>query len=660
MLVSSLLGVDLESSQLDSVSILGFRDRDYVQVFGKKGHDPFFFESGELRLLTKPSLVNPRWIDYSLPKRWKETCDNSHSGTCASSMTLNPMKGILPIWVVDTWQQCLVRCTLSTPYVALSYVWGGVPSFMTLRENVNQLKVPNSLAEASIGCSLPRTVRDAIHFVQRLRERYLWVDTLCIVQDGEQKMVEINKMAAIYANASVTIIAAEGDDANGGLNGLRGISTQRLARQTVHCLSKHSRIVESFTPKVSWKSPKWYTRAWTFQEALFSRRKLYFERGWVQWECNGAVWTEIGRAPGSLSHYFHKTVPNLDQLNTIITTYNNKELTFPEDSLFAFAGIASGLSNSFDGGFVSGLPASLFSITLLWNPITTITRRTPVRHGGPVCLPSWSWAGWQGSIHWGHLVSDYVKKCDKRGVGVRLERINPLVQWSWHDTQSSLTHPIEESWVKHQKLFWNNCQVSCPTGWARHTISHVSTIPPWQISNQPEPGANPLCFYKHDSEPEAEFWYPLSLPVTGPQSQKLASLISCRTRRAWLVAGEEFTPACRRRGVEISVRDRTGNWAGALQLHGQVSSELCQPDLALELVEIAVGHMRNDAGEANWGQVLDEWDLEERPKGGILYEYYYVLWVEWKDGVAYRKGLGRVEKNAWEAQERGWINLVLG
>jgi hypothetical protein len=60
---------------------------------------------------------------------------------------------------------------------------------------------------------------------------------------------------------------------------------------------------------------------------------------------------------------------------------------------------------------------------------------------------------------------------------------------------------------------------------------------------------------------------------------------------------------------------------------------------------------------------MDEWTHDERPKAGIKdskYEWYNVLWVEWEEGIAYRKGVGRIEKAMWEAQELEWIDLVLG
>jgi len=54
-----------------------------------------------------------------------------------------------------------------------------------------------------------------------LGETYLWVDSLCIVQDDENlKQDQLQQMAAIYAKASITIMAANGMDADYCLPGI--------------------------------------------------------------------------------------------------------------------------------------------------------------------------------------------------------------------------------------------------------------------------------------------------------------------------------------------------------------------------------------------------------------------------------------------------------
>ena len=43
-----------------------------------------------------------------------------------------------------------------------------------------------------------------------------------------------------------------------------------------------------------------------------------------------------------------------------------------------------------------------------------------------------------------------------------------------------------------------------------------------------------------------------------------------------------------------------------------------------------------------------------------VYEFYDVLWVEFEDGVAYRKDIGRVCKEVWDHETLGWVDVTLG
>lgn len=63
---------------------------------------------------------------------------------------------------------------------------------------------------------------------QKFRQRYIWVDALCIVQDdNEDKMHEIQRMHEIYSQAELTIVAATGDGANSGLEAINPVFQDR-------------------------------------------------------------------------------------------------------------------------------------------------------------------------------------------------------------------------------------------------------------------------------------------------------------------------------------------------------------------------------------------------------------------------------------------------
>jgi hypothetical protein len=102
-----------------------------------------------------------------------------------------------------------------------------------------------------------------------LGERYLWVDSLCIVQDDEDdERYFVPNMDTIYQNAVVTIIALSGKTSDAGLAGVRLGS--RSCEETPFTI-QGTPILASFDPatKISWSNylgdSIWDRRAWTFK-----------------------------------------------------------------------------------------------------------------------------------------------------------------------------------------------------------------------------------------------------------------------------------------------------------------------------------------------------------------------------------------------------------
>ena len=88
------------------------------------------------------------------------------------------------------------------PYIALSHCWGKNPIVRTTTSTLAQRKQG---IEISL---LPPTFRDAIIIARRLDVRYLWIDSLCIIQDDELDwQTESAKMSTIYQHALLTISA---------------------------------------------------------------------------------------------------------------------------------------------------------------------------------------------------------------------------------------------------------------------------------------------------------------------------------------------------------------------------------------------------------------------------------------------------------------------
>jgi hypothetical protein len=113
---------------------------------------------------------------------------------------------IRPAWLVDVMRQCVIPAPENCSYVALNYVWGNQPTLKATAANMSQLQRVEALSNMPI----PKTIQDAIGVVDLLEERYLWVDTLCMIQDNEsQKHAGMAKMSAIYANSALTILTVQ-------------------------------------------------------------------------------------------------------------------------------------------------------------------------------------------------------------------------------------------------------------------------------------------------------------------------------------------------------------------------------------------------------------------------------------------------------------------
>ena len=88
-------------------------------------------------------------------------------------------------------------------YIALSYCWGGPQSLTTTSETLK------SRLQGISPTALPQSILDAIKVTRKLGFRFLWVDSLCILQDSaEDTLEEISAMGTIYQNSAVTIAAA--------------------------------------------------------------------------------------------------------------------------------------------------------------------------------------------------------------------------------------------------------------------------------------------------------------------------------------------------------------------------------------------------------------------------------------------------------------------
>jgi len=273
------------------------------------------------------------------------------------------LRRIRPTRLIDVKLRCVIPAPEDCSFVALSYVWGNQSTVKATLATMGHLQRVRALSNTPIA----KTIEYAMGITELLDEKYLCVDDLCILQDDEsQKHIEMSKMAAIYANSAVTILAVEGRHANSGLKGFHGISEARNLCQSFHRLAEGTKIIlflmEPNQLELGTHQTDWETRGWTYQEHFFSLERLVFDGDSVRWECTAAIWREhvesdLDFEPQfndafSCEALFKPLFPDLGWLNSVLRDYNRRNFTYPEDALFAFDGIAFLASQTFPSSFI--------------------------------------------------------------------------------------------------------------------------------------------------------------------------------------------------------------------------------------------------------------------------------------------------------------------
>ena len=231
--------------------------------------------------------IVPPHVNMSLLKDWLEFC-SSHQDICSRSKT--DIEKPKEIRLIDVEGQRIVNTTTSEDFLALSYVWGSVAPLLN-SNNWKRYGSRNALADAR----LPRTISDATELTCAIGKKYLWVDSLCIIQDdANNKQLQLEIMDEIYNSATLVIVAAAGTDAHAGIPGTNGIP--RTSKQRVESVRGTQFVTIQNSVRAAISGSRWARRGWTFQESFFSRRALVFTENEVYWTCNVADWRESSRS----------------------------------------------------------------------------------------------------------------------------------------------------------------------------------------------------------------------------------------------------------------------------------------------------------------------------------------------------------------------------
>lgn len=321
---------------------------------------------------------------FSTAMDWLDNYRNNHT-SCKS-----PENPFLPTRVLDLGspgEDRIVRLyesrNMTAPYVCLSHCWGTAPCLTTETTTLLERKegIPWDI--------LPRTFREAVIFVRRLGVRYLWIDSLCILQNSREDWHrEAAQMPSIYQNSILTIAASKSKNSSEGLfspppKGQRGC---KLAVVTVEG--------KPYIIYARRALPHWYglnafedlvhlpllDRGWAYQERLLAPRYLHFGSREILWECKEETMCECHPErlqSASLRKVGYNRLLTSDVLLAdkhavwcyIVVEYSRLQLSHQSDRLAAISGLAKQMQPFRDGRYLAGLWEDTLLPSLCWDTL---------------------------------------------------------------------------------------------------------------------------------------------------------------------------------------------------------------------------------------------------------------------------------------------------
>ncbi len=349
-----------------------------------------------------------------LARKWLYQCLSSHEDCIANIQSVPHIPArLVEISGSDANPILRIIETASRPrdgeYMTLSHCWGSA-DFLTLRKNC-----VNSMKEGIVWSSLPKTFQDAVNVTMWFKIKYLWIDSLCIIQDSHEDWErESKQMKQIYKNSFLTITATMAVDATRGLFVDRNPDVVQMSKVHAHW-SRELKGDYLFVYWALWAdeiigSPL-LKRAWVCQERLLSRRILHFGRSQLFWECQDLEAcetfpkslppTKIHEASVNLSKrrlLFNGENSHKESWGSIVNQYSNGNLTNMSDKCIAFAGIVEEFQAFAQSEYLAGFWRHNLEQQLLWckDHLTRTVR--PQSY----IAPSWSWLSIDGGVFPNH------------------------------------------------------------------------------------------------------------------------------------------------------------------------------------------------------------------------------------------------------------------
>ncbi|KAF5133383.1 hypothetical protein E5D57_004007 [Metarhizium anisopliae] len=366
------------------------------------------------------SFQNPE-LHVALIKEWMATCRAHHPRCSLTRGSEMPTRVIHVGDPANNTQPRLVATAqhgISQPYAALSYCWGPHTSNVPKLTDATYSSFVQGINEST----LSQSHKDMIHLARALGISYVWIDALCIIQfnaaDWER---ESKRMAVVYGNAALTVIAGRSSDSK------HGFIANNAAQNKIFCKLPQE---ASETPTIMVGLQRSHdigptsTRAWCFQERLLSQRAVIFGLEQLRFSCRaGSVYEDgfktagnagsklLGSAPiqppsRNEQHAAHEA---LKEWYGLLFPYTKCRLSNPHDAFASLSAMAQQAAAVLGSRYLAGVWECDIVRGLMWRPTYHLapnwkptTRPKPTSFTGPCQIvaraPSWSWVSVEGEV----------------------------------------------------------------------------------------------------------------------------------------------------------------------------------------------------------------------------------------------------------------------
>lgn len=312
------------------------------------------------------------------------------------SFTASPGRGTNVVQLVDG-----ASLPDEAEYVALSHCWGEVHLPRLLASTEAELRAGYPMSQ------LPKTFREAIQVCRWLDYRYIWIDSLCIIQDSAQDwQTESQTMKLVYGQGAITIAAANASDPTKGLFTERDPNS--IIPPIVPCNwqdawggpTQPCCVIDMHLRTDNVEHSNLATRGWAVQERALSSRLLSFGKTQMFYQCLEDEFCEsfplavpdVLMPTKTLQLHDMQTEPQ-EAWCSIVDAYSTAELSKDSDKLIAIAGVAEAMQERLCDRYVAGLWEGNLLRELLWSASQADKPRP-----NPCIAPTWSWLSTNSTV----------------------------------------------------------------------------------------------------------------------------------------------------------------------------------------------------------------------------------------------------------------------